>query len=81
MMCRDDHDYGWNDGDVNNPVKHEARDMFLDFVDEPAHSPRRLQFMHTSSLYHYILCILSVCECVGSVVVYTLTICLVLQAK
>ncbi len=38
----DDHDYGINDGDMTYPNKLETRDIFLDFVDEPNDSPRRL---------------------------------------
>ena len=30
----DDHDYGLNNGDKNFPLKHEVRDVFLDFVNE-----------------------------------------------
>lgn len=29
----DDHDYGENDGGKNNPIKHEARDLMLNFLD------------------------------------------------
>lgn len=38
----DDHDYGVNDGDINYINKHLMRDIFLDFVDEPEDSERRL---------------------------------------
>ena len=38
----DDHDYGTNDGDMTYPNKIETRDIFLDFVDEPSQSPRRM---------------------------------------
>jgi alkaline phosphatase D len=38
----DDHDYGVNDGDINYINKHLMRDIFLDFVDEPDDSERRL---------------------------------------
>lgn len=37
----DDHDYGLNDGDRTYPDKEPARQMFLDFIDEPVGSPRR----------------------------------------
>ena len=39
----DDHDYGVNDGDNKFVNKHITRDIFLDFVNEPVDSPRRLQ--------------------------------------
>ena len=38
----DDHDYGINDGGEEFPLKHETREMFLDFIGEPADSERRL---------------------------------------
>ena len=38
----DDHDYGINDGGAEFARKDEMRDVFLDFVDEPLDSPRRL---------------------------------------
>ena len=38
----DDHDYGINDGHSDFIFKHETREMFLDFIDEPIDSPRRL---------------------------------------
>jgi hypothetical protein len=31
----DDHDYGENNGNINNRVKHQMRDIFLDFIEEP----------------------------------------------
>mmetsp|Transcript_6165 Transcript_6165/g.9043 ORF Transcript_6165/g.9043 Transcript_6165/m.9043 type:complete len:495 (-) Transcript_6165:521-2005(-) len=37
----DDHDYGRNDADVNNPVKDEAKEMFLDFFAVPSNDERR----------------------------------------
>ena len=37
----DDHDYGFNDGDRRNPYKAKARDWLLNFLEEPADSPRR----------------------------------------
>lgn len=39
----DDHDYGVNDGGEEYPLKKESQQVFLDFLDEPAHSPRRKQ--------------------------------------
>jgi hypothetical protein len=32
----DDHDYGINDGGVENPIKHEAKEIFSKFFDIPA---------------------------------------------
>lgn len=37
----DDHDYGANDAGANYPMKVESQKIFLDFIDEPASSPRR----------------------------------------
>ncbi len=37
----DDHDYGVNDGGAEYPRKHESKEIFLDFWNEPADSPRR----------------------------------------
>lgn len=39
----DDHDYGQHDGDISNPDKDLFRAAYLDFVDEPADSERRLR--------------------------------------
>ena len=39
----DDHDYGKNDAGVEYPRKKEAQQLFLDFFDIPANSPRRTQ--------------------------------------
>ncbi|MFL5810189.1 MAG: alkaline phosphatase D family protein [Flavisolibacter sp.] len=39
----DDHDYGINDGDWNNPFKKDAQKMLLDFLEEPENSSRRKQ--------------------------------------
>jgi alkaline phosphatase D len=44
----DDHDYGWNDAGAEYPMKRESQKMFLDFMDEPALSPRRLR----DGIYH-----------------------------
>ena len=38
----DDHDYGINDGTKHFPLKHEVREMYLDFLEEPKDSARRL---------------------------------------
>jgi alkaline phosphatase D len=37
----DDHDYGINDADSNFEDKIRNRDIFLDFLDEPADTDRR----------------------------------------
>jgi len=37
----DDHDYGLNDGGVENPIKIEAKSIFADFFDVPADDPMR----------------------------------------
>ncbi|MGH8197280.1 MAG: alkaline phosphatase D family protein [Steroidobacteraceae bacterium] len=37
----DDHDFGENDAGGDYPLKEESRQIFLDFWDEPAGSPRR----------------------------------------
>ena len=37
----DDHDYGCNNGDKTFPKKLQVREMFLDFIGEPANSTRR----------------------------------------
>ena len=39
----DDHDFGLNDGGSTYPFAAEAGQLFLDFLDEPASSPRRRQ--------------------------------------
>lgn len=39
----DDHDYGLNNSDKTNPIKVASQQLFLDFIGEPANSPRRLQ--------------------------------------
>ncbi|UOQ78014.1 alkaline phosphatase family protein [Hymenobacter sp. 5516J-16] len=39
----DDHDYGRNDGDKNYPFKAQNQQLALDFLQEPAGSPRRQQ--------------------------------------
>jgi alkaline phosphatase D len=38
----DDHDYGINDGGQEFHQKHEIRKMFLDAIDEPLDTPRRI---------------------------------------
>lgn len=37
----DDHDYGMNDAGKEYPKRAESQQLFLDFFDEPADSPRR----------------------------------------
>ncbi|MCS7036456.1 MAG: alkaline phosphatase D family protein [Saprospiraceae bacterium] len=37
----DDHDYGWNDSGRHYPFKKESKEIFLEFWEEPADSPRR----------------------------------------
>ena len=37
----DDHDYGENDAGGDYPMKEQSREVFLDFWQEPADSPRR----------------------------------------
>jgi alkaline phosphatase D len=44
----DDHDYGWNDAGAEYPMKVEAQELFLNFFDVPADSPRRKQ----EGIYH-----------------------------
>ncbi|RSK42353.1 alkaline phosphatase D family protein [Hymenobacter perfusus] len=39
----DDHDYGRNDGDKSYPFKAQNQQLALDFLQEPAASPRRQQ--------------------------------------
>ena len=39
----DDHDYGINDGDISFKEKEITQPIWLDFIDEPADSPRRKQ--------------------------------------
>jgi len=37
----DDHDFGWNDAGRHYPFKKESKELFLNFWEEPANSPRR----------------------------------------
>ncbi len=41
MATWDDHDYGVNDGGVDYPQRAASQQVFLDFFEEPADSPRR----------------------------------------
>ena len=34
----DDHDFGLNDGGSENPAKDTLREIYLDFIEEPADS-------------------------------------------
>lgn len=50
----DDHDFGWNDTGKGYPYKEESKDIFLEFFDEPANSPRRDHpGIYHSYLYDY----------------------------
>jgi Phosphodiesterase/alkaline phosphatase D len=37
----DDHDFGWNDSGRHYPFKEASKEIFLNFWEEPANSPRR----------------------------------------
>jgi alkaline phosphatase D len=37
----DDHDYGWDDAGAEYSIKKESQQVFLDFFEDPANSPRR----------------------------------------
>lgn len=39
----DDHDYGYNNADANNPIKKQSQQMFLDFIRVPSDSFIRQQ--------------------------------------
>ena len=39
----DDNDYGVNDGGKDSPIKVDQKQIFLDYLDEPPTSPRRLR--------------------------------------
>ena len=39
----DDHDFGINDGDKDFEFKDQNRELFLNFIDEPVDSERRMQ--------------------------------------
>ena len=43
----DDHDFGWNDAGSNYAQRAQSQKLFLDFMDEPASSPRR----HREGIY------------------------------
>lgn len=44
----DDHDYGQNNAGIDNPIKKESQQLFLDFIGEPKNSPRR----ERDGIYH-----------------------------
>lgn len=49
----DDHDYGWNDSGRHYPFKQASKEIFLDFWEEPADSPRRQhEGIYTSYLFN-----------------------------
>ena len=39
----DDHDFGINDGNRDFPLKNEVRELYLDFIEEPMDSVRRIE--------------------------------------
>jgi alkaline phosphatase D len=39
----DDHDYGSNNADFRLESKFTQRDIYLDFIGEPTHTPLRLE--------------------------------------
>jgi alkaline phosphatase D len=48
----DDHDFGDNNAGKRNPIKVPSQQLFLDFMQEPADSPRRAQQgIYTSYVY------------------------------
>lgn len=48
----DDHDFGWNDTGRHYPFKKESKEIFLNFWEEPADSPRRShEGIYTSYLF------------------------------
>lgn len=48
----DDHDYGWNDTGRHYPFKKESKEIFMNFWEEPANSPRRShEGIYTSYLF------------------------------
>ncbi len=48
----DDHDYGWNDAGRHYPFKRESKEIFLEFWEEPADSPRhQREGIYTSYLF------------------------------
>jgi alkaline phosphatase D len=50
----DDHDFGWNDSGKHYPEKKQATQLFLDFWQEPANSPRRQhEGIYTAEYYTY----------------------------
>lgn len=49
----DDHDYGKNDGGIHLPIKHEQKQLFLDFLEEPKYSQRRRRGPDHGIYEHY----------------------------
>lgn len=48
----DDHDFGWNDSGRHYGFKEASKEIFLEFWEEPANSPRRQQEgIYTSYMY------------------------------
>ncbi|MBL7826604.1 MAG: alkaline phosphatase family protein [Saprospiraceae bacterium] len=48
----DDHDYGWNDSGRHYAFKKESKEIFLEFWEEPADSPRRNhEGIYTSQMF------------------------------
>lgn len=48
----DDHDYGVNDGGKEYPMRKESQQVFLEFFEEPANSPRwKQEGIYTSYVY------------------------------
>ena len=48
----DDHDYGVNDGDWRNPFRADQKQLYLDYLEEPASSERRTRGIE-SGIYQY----------------------------
>jgi len=50
----DDHDYGWDNSDKTYPYREESQAAFMDFIGEPAGSPRRTQKgVYTSHMFDF----------------------------
>eukprot|EP00350_Pseudokeronopsis_sp_OXSARD2_P009211 CAMPEP_0170555140 /NCGR_PEP_ID=MMETSP0211-20121228/13025_1 /TAXON_ID=311385 /ORGANISM="Pseudokeronopsis sp., Strain OXSARD2" /LENGTH=167 /DNA_ID=CAMNT_0010864753 /DNA_START=33 /DNA_END=536 /DNA_ORIENTATION=- len=50
----DDHDYGMNNGDKTNLIKKEMRELYLEFLEEPAES-ERYRFNETGIFQEYLI--------------------------
>jgi alkaline phosphatase D len=44
----DDHDYGMNDGGIENPLRNQVKELFLNFLDVPSDDPRH----HITGIYY-----------------------------